>query len=95
MLKVISEFLPTVMELVNKEWRTFFSIGSGCVYSLGYMILSGIGYYWNDWHEMTVGRILRTFLDVSAKDNCLKVIAYCSLLFCLENLFFPQMFLPA
>ena len=34
------------------------AIGSGCFFSVGYMILSGIAYYWNDWHEMMVREML-------------------------------------
>ena len=43
------------MEIIGRDWRTIFAIGSGCYFALGYMILSGVAYYWNNWHEMMVG----------------------------------------
>ena len=48
------ELVSTALEIVGIEYRTFTGMIQMIFYTLGYMLQSGIGYRWRNWHEFVV-----------------------------------------
>ncbi|CAK8674381.1 unnamed protein product [Clavelina lepadiformis] len=41
-----------LLEITSNKWRTLIGVSFQLVFAVGYMILSGIAYYWRNWHKM-------------------------------------------